>query len=154
MSLKRIIYGDNEDVWKTKEGKVVNPKPKGGIYLTDYESLTEEGYVSHAELGVEKLNLKDKVNTFNVSKETGKMGFNYFFVDNLEKEVNSYKVTTARSDVPEEVYDRFEAKNDEVAKIIFEERYAKKKSLSWDHLELLRIDQEKEEKTTFIDSRR
>jgi hypothetical protein len=62
-----------------------------------------------------------------------------------------YRVISSRWDVQPRVEDTFDAKDDKTAKVIFEERYKKDKNLSWNDLELIRIDQE--EKTTLIATR-
>lgn len=62
-----------------------------------------------------------------------------------------YRVVSSRHDVRPEIRGEFEANNDELAKVIFDERFKKNKNYDWDRLDLLRIDQE--EKTTRIDGR-
>lgn len=74
-------------------------------------------------------------------------------LSSLEKSVEKqyYEVIKSRFDTPPEIAGTFEAKDDETAKIIFEERFKKDKSLSWDRLVLNRVDQYK--KVTRLESR-
>ncbi len=62
-----------------------------------------------------------------------------------------YRLNHSRFDVPTSTWTTFVAENDAEAKRIFEEKYCKEKSISWDDLDLLRIDTPAvAEKTTLI----
>ena len=52
-----------------------------------------------------------------------------------------YRVTISRFDVAEEKAGEFEAVSDEIALVIFKERFKNDKDYSWERLKLVRIDQ-------------
>jgi len=62
-----------------------------------------------------------------------------------------YRVVSSRHDVLPEVAGIFEASSDQLAKVIFDERFKKNKNYDMDWLDLFRIDQE--EKLTRVDGR-
>ena len=84
------------------------------------------------------------------------LGENVMTADNQqgrtqEKKLLTYRVMDGRDDIPEKVYAKFEARDDDEAKRCFE-KYKNKPSLAWDQLRLVRVDQV--EKTTNIDYRK